>query len=319
MCTEGIVLTTMAPFAAIGWQTVRIEQQEEWGKVAKIPQSGSIVRRILLGSHLRRLREAQGISWEDAGYSIRGSESKISRMELGRVSFKERDVTDLLSLYSVTDDTDRQALLRMAKEANAPGWWHNYGDVLPSWFQTYVGLEEAAALIRTYELQFVPGLLQTEEYAWAVTTLGQPSASREEVERRVGLRMRRQKLLVSEHAPRFWAVIDEAALRRPLGGPDVMRGQLRRLIELVEHPNVVLQVMPLRFGGHSAEGGAFTLLRFPESDLPDVVYLEKLTGALYLDKQDDVDQYAKAMERLCVDSQSPKQTQASLEEILRDF
>jgi transcriptional regulator with XRE-family HTH domain len=280
------------------------------------PGSGSMVRRILLGSQLRRLRESRGITREDAGYSIRGSESKISRMELGRVSFKERDVADLLTLYGVTDETERAALLGLAREANAAGWWHSYGDVLPSWFQTYVGLEEAASLIRTYELQFIPGLLQSEDYARTVTVLGQPSAPEEEVERRVALRMRRQKLLAADGAPKLWAVIDEAALRRPLGGRKVMRAQILQLIELTEQPNVVIQVMPFRFGGHAAEGGAFTILRFPEQDLPDVVYLEQLTSALYLDKRDDVDQYSQVMERLCVDSQPPDRTAEVLRSIL---
>ncbi|OIV36143.1 transcriptional regulator [Mangrovactinospora gilvigrisea] len=270
--------------------------------------SGSVVRRILLGSQLRKLRESRGISREDAGYSIRASESKISRMELGRVSFKERDVADLLTLYGIDDEGERKALLRLARDANAAGWWHDYGDVLFNWFQTYVGLEEAASLIRTYEMQFVPGLLQTEEYAHAVNIQYRPNASKEEVERRVGMRMRRQKLLVDENAPRLWAVLDEAALRRPIGGRDVMRGQVEKLIEATENPNVVLQIMPFRFGGHAAQGGAFTLLRFPEADLPDVVYLEQLTGALYLDKRDDVDEYANAMERLCVDSMSPERS-----------
>jgi transcriptional regulator with XRE-family HTH domain len=278
-----------------------------------------MVRRILLGSQLRRLRESQGITREDAGYSIRGSESKISRMELGRVSFKERDVADLLTLYGVTDDTERSALLGLAREANAAGWWHSYGDVLPSWFQTYVGLEEAASLIRTYEVQFVPGLLQTEDYARTVALLGQPSAPPEDIDRRVALRMQRQKLLVSERAPKLWAVIDEAVLRRPLGGRKVMRGQVERLIELTEQSGVTIQIMPFQFGGHAAEGGAFTILRFPEQDLLDVVYLEQLTSALYLDKREDVDQYSQAMERLCVDSLPPEQTSALLQTVLKDL
>lgn len=277
-----------------------------------------MVRRILLGSQLRRLRESKAITREEAGYHIRASESKISRMELGRVSFKERDVADLLSLYGVNDDTERTALIGLAREASASGWWHSYSDVLPGWFQTYVGLEESAALIRTYEVQFVPGLLQTEEYARTVTRLGQPAAVEDEIERRVGLRTRRQKLLVSERAPRLWAVIDEAALRRPLGGPQVMRAQIQRLIELTDQSNVVIQVMPFRFGGHAAEGGAFTILRFPEQDLPDVVYLEQLTSALYLDKRDDVDQYSQVMERLCVDSQQPDRTVQVLNAILKE-
>ncbi|CAM5370316.1 MULTISPECIES: helix-turn-helix domain-containing protein [Streptomyces] len=269
---------------------------------------GSVVRRILLGSQLRRLREGRGITREAAGYSIRASESKISRMELGRVSFKARDVEDLLTLYGVADGAERAALLDLAREANVAGWWHSYSDVLPGWFQTYVGLEGAASLIRVYEVQFVHGLLQTEAYAHAVVERGMPGASAAEIDRRVALRLERQKLLVSERAPGFHVVLDEAALRRPYGDRAVMREQLEHLIEISERPNVTLQVMPFSFGGHAGESGAFALLRFPESDLSDVVYLEQLTSALYLDKREEVAQYERAMERLQRDSPDPGRT-----------
>ena len=282
------------------------------------PGGGSMVRRILLGSQLRRLREGRGITREDAGYTIRASESKISRMELGRVSFKERDVADLLSLYGVDDAVEREAPLGLVREANKSGWWHSFNDVLPNWFQTYVGLEEAAALIRTYEVQFIPGLLQAEDYARAVFAQSRPAVSEEEIERRVGLRMRRQKLLTDGQGPRLWAVIDEAALRRPVGGPAVMRSQVQHLIDMAERPNVVIQVMPFRFGAHAGESGAFSILRFPEQDLADVVYLEQLTSALYLDKRDDVDAYIQVMERLCVDSLTPDQTVDLLTDLLKE-
>ncbi|WP_405014162.1 helix-turn-helix domain-containing protein [Kitasatospora sp. NBC_01539] len=282
------------------------------------PGGGSMVRRILLGSQLRRLREGRGITREDAGYTIRASESKISRMELGRVSFKERDVADLLSLYGVDDAVEREALLGLVREANKSGWWHSFNDVLPNWFQTYVGLEEAAALIRTYEVQFIPGLLQAEDYARAVFAQSRPAVSPEELERRVSLRMRRQTLLTEGQSPRLWAVIDEAALRRPVGGPAVMRSQVQHLIDMAQRPNVVVQVMPFRFGAHAGESGAFSILRFPEQDLADVVYLEQLTSALYLDKRDDVDAYIQVMERLCVDSLTPDQTVDLLAGLLKE-
>lgn len=279
--------------------------------------SGSVVRRMLLGSHLRRLRESQGITREKAGYSIRSSESKISRMELGRVSFKTRDVEDLLTLYGVTDETERTSLLSLAKEANVAGWWHSYSDVLPSWFPTYVGLEAAAHLIRSYEVQFVHGLLQTEAYAHAVVARGMRGASEAEIDKRVALRMERQKYLVAESAPEFHCVLDEAALRRPYGDRDVMRGQLQHLIEISERPNVTVQVMPFSFGGHSGESGAFTLLSFPESDLTDVVYLEQLTSALYLDKAEDIAQYERAIKRLHDDSPSPAESRDLLRGLLQ--
>ncbi|MGR6319158.1 helix-turn-helix domain-containing protein [Micromonospora soli] len=272
------------------------------------PATGPTVLRILLGSQLRRLREGAGVTRETAGWEIRSSESKISRMELGRVGFKERDVADLLTLYGVKDVEERDALLKLAREANSPGWWHRYGDVLPGWFQSYLGLEAAAALIRTYEVQFVPGLLQTPDYARAVILLGHRGAPAAEIDRRVSLRMARQDVLRRSRPPQLWAVLDEAALRRPIGGPDVMRGQLDALIEATAAPHVRLQVVQFEAGGHAAASGAFSILRFGDEELPDIVYIEQLTSAIYLDKRDDLDYYALAMERLCVEAAPPERT-----------
>ncbi|MBO7939664.1 helix-turn-helix domain-containing protein [Streptomyces antibioticus] len=272
---------------------------------------------MLLGSQLRRLREARGITREAAGYSIRASESKISRMELGRVSFKTRDVEDLLTLYGITDDTERQALVGLAREANVAGWWHSYSDVLPNWFPTYVGLEGAASLLRAYEVQFVHGLLQTEAYAHAVVSRGMRGASAADIDRRVALRLERQKYLVAENAPDVHIVLDEAALRRPYGDREVMRGQLQHLIDISERPNVRLQVMPFSFGGHSGESGAFTILSFPDADLQDVVYLEQLTSALYLDKREDVSQYEQALKELQQDSPGPDESRDLLRGLIQ--
>ena len=256
----------------------------------------------------------------EAGEPIRASESKISRMELGRVGFKERDVLDLLSLYGVHDDHQRVALLARVREANAPGWWHPYSDVTPNWFQRYLGLEATATLIRTYEVQFVPGLLQTEEYARAVVRLGHGTAQEDEVARRVRLRLERQQVLTRPDPPKLWAVVDEAALRRPVGGPHVMRDQLEALIGIVTKvPNVKLQVVPLAAGGHAAAGGSFTILRFPQQDLPDLVYIEQLTSALYLDKREDVDSYFDAVNRLFVEAAPLKDTFQILDGIIRDL
>jgi transcriptional regulator with XRE-family HTH domain len=288
--------------------------QQEGGAVG-----GPTVLRILLGRQLRELREASGLTREQAGYAIRGSESKISRMELGRVGFKERDVADLLTLYGVKDEEERAALITLARQANNPGWWHRFGDVLPAWFQAYLGLEASAALIRTYEVQFVPGLLQTSGYARAVIALGHLDAPVSEIEHRVTLRMERQRLLARPDPPLLWAVVDEAALRRPFGGREVMRAQIEFLIEQTRLPHVRLQVIPFDVGGHAAAGGAYTILRFPEKDLPDIVYAEQLTSAFYLDKRDDVDHYAEAMERLCLEAEPPTRTAEILSEILLDF
>lgn len=233
------------------------------------------------------------------------------------MSFKTRDVEDLLTLYGIADEAERTSLLSLAKEANVAGWWHSYSDVLPSWFPTYVGLEGAASLIRSYEVQFVHGLLQTEAYAHAVVARGMKGASEADIERRVALRLERQKYLVSESAPDFHVVLDEAALRRPYGDREVMRGQLQHLIDISQRPNVRLQVMPFSFGGHAGESGAFTVLSFPESDLSDVVYLEQLTSALYLDKREDVTQYEKAMKELQQDSPGPDESRDLLRGLLQ--
>jgi transcriptional regulator with XRE-family HTH domain len=280
--------------------------------------SGPTALRILLGAHLRRLREAQGVTREDAGWEIRASESKISRMELGRVSFKERDVDDLLTLYGVLDTEERERLLTLARQANTPGWWHRYGDVLPGWFQSYLGLEAAASLIRTYEVQFVPGLLQTADYARAVVLLGHGRASADEVDRRVDLRMRRQQILDRPESVQLWAVVDEAVLRRPVGSRAAMRGQLQALIDATQRNSVHLQILPFEAGGHSAAGGAFSILRFPDQELPDIVYVEQLSSALYFDKRDDVELYVDAMERLCVEADQPERTAETLRRILKD-
>ena len=288
------------------------------GTQEEAPTSGPTVLRILLGTQLRRLREGKGISREAAGYEIRASGSKISRMELGRVSFKERDVADLLSMYGVSNSAEREALLGLARQANSPGWWHHYGDILPSWFQSYLGLEAAATLIRTYEIQFVPGLLQTPEYARAVILLGHAGATADEIDRRVELRRQRQQVLNRIEPPHLWAVIDEAVLRRPIGGADVMRAQIEALIQAAKKPNIRLQIIPFNAGGHAAAGGPFAILRFPEPELPDVVYVEQLTSAIYLEKRDDVDHYAIAMERVCIDAEPPSHTQEILGKLLHE-
>jgi transcriptional regulator with XRE-family HTH domain len=279
---------------------------------------GPTVLRILLGSQLRKLRESKGITREAAGYEIRASGSKISRMELGRVSFKERDVADLLTLYGVSDSAERDALIGLARQANNPGWWQHFGDVLPTWFQAYLGLEAAASLIRTYEIQFVPGLLQTPDYARAVIMLGHAGATSEEINRRVDVRLQRQQILTRSSGTQLWAVIDEAVLRRPIGGVDVMRAQIESLIEASKLPGVRLQIIPFMAGGHAAAGGPFAILRFPEPELPDVVYVEQLTSAIYLDKREDVDQYAMAMERVCIDAEPPNHTPEILGKLLNE-
>ena len=274
---------------------------------------GPTARRLVLGSQLRRLREANDISRENAGYSIRGSGSKISRLELGRVGFKERDVADLLTLYGVSDENERTTFLNMVRDSNQPGWWHRYGDLVPTWFQDYVGLEESASRIQTHEIQFVPGLLQTESYARALASRGRPEAPRDEVDRRVLLRMQRQELLTQSDAPRLWAVLDEAVLYRPFGDRAVLRGQIEHLLDITQQPNISLQITPFELSRPSAEG-AFTILRFAEPEIPDIVYLEHLCGALYLDKSEEVELYSKASHRLAIDAHTPEASKQILHE-----
>jgi transcriptional regulator with XRE-family HTH domain len=285
----------------------------------QLEYGGPTVRRMLVGAQLRRLRTEMGLTREEAGEAIRASEWKIHRLENGQVGFKERDIIDLLHLYEVTDPDEVAAFLLVTREANSPGWWQHYGDVLPRWFRTYVDLESAARLIRTYEGQFVPGLLQTDDYMRAVVQGAHLDESSEELGRRVRLRMARQTLLTREHPPRLWAVVDEAALRRPVGGPEVMRGQLERLIEAAKLPNVTLQILPFGEGAHPAMVGSFSVLRFPDEELPDVVYIEHLTSALYLNKPEEVDQYLHVMEGICVRAAPPERTVELLERTLDEL
>ncbi|CAO5162243.1 Helix-turn-helix domain-containing protein [Frankia sp. AiPs1] len=289
-----------------------------------LPGNSSTARRLFLGAQLRRLRENRGISREEAGYHIRASESKISRLELGRVRFKERDVADLLTYYSVTDGAERDLLLKLVPEANAPGWWQPYNDVLPTWFTPYIGLEESATLIRSFEVQFVPGLLQTPDYARAVIKVGDPTAKPDVVERRVAVRANRQRLLSRPNPPQLWVVLDEATLWRPIGGSAVMRAQLAHLAAMSNQPHIKIQILPFAFGAHMAECGAFTILRFPGPESAavnqtDVVYLEQLTGALFLDKAHEVDRYREVISQLAIASASPSAAPAILAEVAREI
>ncbi|MGW4364301.1 helix-turn-helix domain-containing protein [Nocardia takedensis] len=290
-----------------------IAEPDDDGRVQSVVvERGPTVLRIALGGQLRKLRESRGITREAAGDAIRGSHAKISRLELGRTGFKERDIRDLLTLYGVIDTEEREAFLELARQANEPGWWHRYSDLLPTWFGTYLGLEQAARKIRTYEAHLVPGLLQTPEYSRAVLSLGSDDS---DTERRVQIRQRRQELLYRDEAPVIWAVIDEAALHRPVGGTRVQRDQMHHLIKLAGIPNVTIQVLPYSAGEHAAAGSSFSILRFAEPELPDVVYLEHLTSALYLDRRQDLAQYLSVMDRLSVQALPPDKSI----EMLRDF
>ncbi|KIA61373.1 helix-turn-helix domain-containing protein [Nocardia vulneris] len=293
---------------------------------SSVREGGPVVLRLAVGGQLRRWREGCGITKEAAGEYIRSSNAKISRLELGRAGFKERDLMDLLTLYGVTDSDQRATILDLARKANQPGWWHRYSDLLPSGFETYIGLESAAQTIRTFEGQLVPGLLQTEDYARAVIAVAHDNASAtpqveqrshgREIDvrtaRRVELRSKRQEILDAAGGPILWAVLDEAVLHRPVGGTRVMREQLEHLVAMSTKRNVIIQVLTCRSGGHAAVGCSFTMLGFAEREVPEIVYLEHLTAALYLDRQEDVETYRAAMNQLVLQADTPEQSRARL-------
>lgn len=280
--------------------------------------AGPTVPRMVLGARLRRLREGKDISREVAGEAIRASQSKISRLEWGRHGFKIRDVADLLTLYGVTDEAERATLLALAEQSNTSGWWQAYNDVVPGWMQAYLGAEQAASLIRCFEPQVVPDLLQTPDYARAAIRLTHPGAGVEEIDRRVALRMKRQQTLHRQRGPQLWAVIDEAALRRPVGGVGAMRDQLQHLLEICQLPQVTVQIMSFHAGGHAVVRGPVTIVRLPGGQLPDMVYLEQLASALYPDKPAEIEYYWDAMNRLVVAAESPDATSTILRRVLTE-
>ncbi|MGH3250716.1 MAG: helix-turn-helix domain-containing protein [Trebonia sp.] len=284
---------------------------------SSVQQASPTLARLMLGKALRRLREAADVSREAAGHGIRGSESKISRLELGRTGFKTRDVDDLCTLYGVTDQVERGTLLDMAQAANSNEWWHSYRDVIPGWFEPYLGLEQAASVIRSYEPLFVPGLLQTPDYARTVIKSGYGSSPTLEIERRVELRMRRQRILLSPQPAHLWTLIDEGALHRPVGGRGTMSAQLRHLLAACDLSHVTLQVMSFRRGGYAA-GGAFTVVRLPDTELPDAAYLEHLGAAIYPDKPADLDYYRHWMNLLTIQAEEASATPEILHRLLSE-
>ena len=272
------------------------------------------VLRMILGRQLEDLRTRAGVSFEQAGDAIGMSHSTIRRMEQAKVArLRLSEVEKLLRTYGITDAAEIETFLDLTREANKHGWWHTYRDVMPDWFGAYLSLEQAAVHIRAYEAQFIPGLLQTESYARALLTIGDPQAPVEDIDRRVALRLERQRILTRRQPPLLWAVMDETVLNWPVGGPSVMRAQIDHLLEIGAAPNVRLQLMPFANGPHPAtRAGAFQLFRFQAAELPDVVYLGGLIGSAYLDKQDEVSAYREAMDRLAAQAAQEKKTKALL-------
>jgi transcriptional regulator with XRE-family HTH domain len=262
-------------------------------------RSSPTVKRRRLAAELRRYREAANLTIDEVADRLEWSTAKISRIENARVSVLPRDVKFLLGTYGLSDqDETWDALLTLARESRQKGWWQQHGEAVPDWFEVYVGLEAEAATIWSYDAEFVPGILQTEEYARAVHQAQLPTASEEEIERLVSVRMARQELLTSDDAPDLWLVLNEAVIRRTVGSPATTREQLKRLIDASKRPNVTLQVVPFSTGAHPAMDGSFHLLSFPDPSDHQIVYFEYHTGALYLEKPAEVTRYKLMFDHL---------------------
>jgi hypothetical protein len=277
------------------------------------------VLRMILGRQLQVLREKAGLSYQQAAEVIYSSEWTVRRMERAEGGLKPLTVKALLVAYGVTDVREIDAFLALARDASRPGWWHSYSDVLPDWFKIAVGLEESASQIRVYQPQVVPGLLQTERYVRAITAASFPSDKEQDSERKVALRLARQDLLNRAAPPEYLVVIEETVLRRPIGGPDVMRGQIRHLIDMAGQPRVTIQVLPFSAGWHPAMYGMFNIYRFPDDAMPDVVYSEGLTSAYYLNKPEETAKYSEALAQMTAQAATPDQTVTILRQILKEY
>jgi transcriptional regulator with XRE-family HTH domain len=277
------------------------------------------VLRVVLGRRLQHLRENCGLSYEDAGRALDVTHATVRRMEKAEVGLKVLYVEKLLQTYGVTEQSEIDTFVSLVRQANQPGWWHRYRDVLPEWFSAFVSLESESEVIRAYEPHYVPGLLQTESYARAVLRAGMPQAPEEEIRRQVSLRLERQAVLERDEPPMLWVVMDETVLRRSLGGSEVMREQIDRLIQATEHPRIRLQVMPFSVGPHPAMYGPFHLFRFPIDELPDVACAESLVGAVYFDQRDDVTTFLEALDRMCAQAAPVQRTEAILSAIRKEI
>lgn len=275
------------------------------------------VRRRRLGQELRRLREVKGMTAEEVAERLLVSQSKISRLENGRRSISQRDVRDLCGVYEVEDNRIVESLMQMAKDSRQQGWWHAFGDIP---YSVYIGLETDAASLRVYEPQVVPGLLQTRGYAEALITGALPETSPADVEKRVSVRVRRQERVNAPEQPlRLWAVIDESALRRVVGGRHLMREQLEFLVELSQLPHVTVQVLPFEMGAHPGISGHYAILEFPDATDSSVVYIEGVTSDLYLEKANDVQKYSVMYEHLRAQALNADQTREFISDIAKGY
>jgi transcriptional regulator with XRE-family HTH domain len=275
------------------------------------------VRRRRLGQELRRLRELRGMTAEEVAERLLVSQSKISRLENGRRSISQRDVRDLCGVYEVEDHRIVDSLMQMAKDSRQQGWWHAFGDIP---YSVYIGLETDAASLRVYEPQVIPGLLQTRAYAEALINGALPESTVSDVEKRVGVRLRRQDRITGDEDPlRLWAVVDEAALRRVVGSRQLMREQLEHLVEQSKLPHVTVQVLPFEMGAHPGITGHYAILEFPDASDSSVVYIEGVTSDLYLEKANDVQRYSVMYEHLRAQAHNVDQTRDFIADIAKGY
>lgn len=284
------------------------------------PRSAPTVGQVVLGRRLQDLRERSGLKREEAAKLLRVAPATIRRMETAEVTLKIPYVQVLLRAYGVAQE-ESDAFVDLTEEANKPGWWQRFHDILPDWFSMYVSLEGAASLLRAYEPHFVPGLLQTEGYARSVMHAGAVGqAQPAEMERHVALRMERQSLLTREDAPKFWVVMDETVLRRPVGDdPDIMLEQIDRLLEAADLPNVTLQIAEFASGHHPGTYGPFVIFRFAVPELPDMVFSEYLTGAVYLDARPEVATHLEVMDRMAAQAATAQRTKEILKDVRKEL
>ena len=280
--------------------------------------SNSTVRRRRLGRELKQLRADKGLTLEDVHKKTRIARNTVTAYESGHTAVREPYVKALLDLYEATEDV-REALLALAKGSGQRGWRHVYGEAIPPWFEVYVGLEEEATSIRTFDIDLVPGLLQTPDYYRAVIMATEPEPPPEEVDRKIAVRLTRQQRLTEPDAPALWAIVDEAALRREPGAPETTTAQLQHLIEMSSLPNVTLQILPFSSGLHPAMGSPFVILDFPDPVDPDVVYIENLTSSLYLESPDEVSRFTLFFDHLRAKAREPKSSRALIAQIAKEL
>ncbi|MFD4480377.1 helix-turn-helix domain-containing protein [Streptomyces sp. NPDC058471] len=289
---------------------------------AKLPSPAHprpTVRRRKVGGELRRLREAAGVKAEEAAERIGGDKSKISRQENGRQGISKLEMEALLDLYRVEDPKVRTALITMAREGRRKGWWAQYGDVLPVGFQERLAIESDAVRILAFQPLLVPGLLQTKSYAEVLIRGVEKDASEADRETLMAVRMSRQEILKGDDAPQYVCVLDEAVLRREIGGPKVMAEQLEQLLEISNPPRLTIQVIPFSEGWHAGLDGPFSVYTYPDPMDLDVVNLDYLDGALYLEEDGPVGRYQLAFDEIRAAAPSHRKSMDLITQAVREF